>query len=304
MPDAEYRAMSVGGVAYIDPGKPPIPNFSATANTAKRQEKVYEEKLDQYKETETLKETLKHQILQAVPHHFIQEKDDPNVGFTNETPKSLVQYMITTYGEITMHALYLNRKELEMRWDPTTNITQVFSNGTRCRAFAVEGNDPISDLQYVHSLVMVFRNSGVLDAAVRDWENLATAAKTVANTIAHFTKANKLRLEATLHLKDVLGSNLVTPEKQALAALPPPPPPPPTIPLKPDHWTYCWSHGVTKHTSAECQTPKEGHQRTATMWKRQGGSEALPPNQGKGNGRNFKGRGRNKRTRDGAEQDS
>jgi hypothetical protein len=157
MPDPEYRTMSRGGVAYVEAVEPAIPNYNGTAAQAKKRDKEYDKAMKLYEEAEAVRETLKQQIMQAVPHHFLEEKNDPNVGFTNETPKSLVQYMVTAYGEITMHALYLNRKELEMRWDPTTNISKVFSNGTRCRAFANEGNDPITDIQYVHSLVMVLR---------------------------------------------------------------------------------------------------------------------------------------------------
>jgi hypothetical protein len=120
---------------------------------------------------------------------------------------------MTAYGKITRDSLYLNRKALETPWDPDTNITQVFSNGTKCLKFAKEGNNPISDLDYVHALVLVFQNSGVLDAAVRDWENLPEDEQTVQNTIKHFTKANTLRLAAKKHLKDVLAANTVTPVK-------------------------------------------------------------------------------------------
>ena len=38
---------------------------------------------------------------------------------------------------------------------------------------------------------------------------------------------------------------------------------------------YCWSHGLTRssnHTSANCRTPEEGHERTATFTNRMGGS--------------------------------
>ena len=38
---------------------------------------------------------------------------------------------------------------------------------------------------------------------------------------------------------------------------------------------YCWTHGLTKnheHTSATCANPVSGHQKTATLHKRMGGS--------------------------------
>jgi hypothetical protein len=147
-----------------------------------------------------------------------------------------------------------------------------------------------------------------LDAAVRDWENLPEDQQTVENTITHFTKANALRVAARKHLKEVLEANTVTPVKpgqespngQALAALPPPPPPDKWN-LKSELWGYCWTHGITKHTSAQCIFPKENHVKTATMWDRQGGCEKWPkydPNSPKPPGKGNKKRKRDRRDQD------
>lgn len=38
------------------------------------------------------------------------------------------------------------------------------------------------------------------------------------------------------------------------------------------HTHYCWSHGACKHSSADCQTPAEGHKREATFENKLGGS--------------------------------
>ena len=41
-------------------------------------------------------------------------------------------------------------------------------------------------------------------------------------------------------------------------------------------WTYCWTHGITKHSSRQCKRQSEGHQREATMSNRLGGNDHLP----------------------------
>ena len=35
---------------------------------------------------------------------------------------------------------------------------------------------------------------------------------------------------------------------------------------------YCWSHGVCRHNSADCNSPSDNHQKTATFEAKQGGS--------------------------------
>jgi hypothetical protein len=294
MPPAEYLAMA--GVPYVQPIAPPVPVFQGTAAAQKRQGLVYDEALIEYKETRALSTVLKRQILQAVPADYLEAISDPITGFTNVTPRQLVAHVIDTYGMITRDAIWHNRKALETPWDPDTPISKVFSNGTRCLKFALEGNNPISDMDYVQALVIVFRTCGVLDDAVKDWDKLPGAQQTVANAITHFTAANARRLEAKQHLKDVLAANTAagSPPEPATAlnasSLPPLPPAPPK--LRGLDWGYCWSHGAVKHTSANCRFPKEGHIKTAHMTNRQGGSLDFPKDDDQRKKRKQRGRDR------------
>jgi hypothetical protein len=278
MPPAEYLAMA--GVPYVPPMAPPVPVFQGSAAAQKRQGLIYDEALTEYKETRALSTVLKRQILQAVPADYLEAINDPVTGFTNITPSQLVAHMMDTYGTITRDAIYLNRRALETPWDPDTPISKVFSNGTRCLKFAQEGNNPISDMDYAQALVIVFRTCGVLNDAVKDWIKLPGDQQTVANAIKHFTAANALQLEAKQHLQDVLAAHTVaevTPEKEtALNASGLPPLTPDPRKTQGLDWGYCWSHGVVKHTSANCRYPKEGHIKTAHMNNRQGGSLQFP----------------------------
>jgi len=40
---------------------------------------------------------------------------------------------------------------------------------------------------------------------------------------------------------------------------------------------YCWTHGVTNHSSDRCLTPAQGHQPNASLYNRMGGSETICP---------------------------
>jgi hypothetical protein len=106
MPAAEYLTMT--GVAYVPPVKPPVPNFIGTAAAQKRQGLLYDEAVTEYEEARALSTVLRRQILQAVPADFLEAIKDPVTGFTNVTPRQLVAHMIDTYGAITSDALYLS----------------------------------------------------------------------------------------------------------------------------------------------------------------------------------------------------
>ena len=109
------------------------------------------------------------------------------------------------------------------------------------------------------------------------------ADKTVAQCVAHFTKRDKYRRDTQQYLKATMEANVAarkTPTitgTNAYSATP--------AISKTDLWTYCWSHGITKHDSRACQKPKPGHITEATMANRQGGSDYTPGPRGKGNRR-------------------
>jgi hypothetical protein len=135
-----------------------------------------------------------------------------------------------------------------------------------------------------------------MEKAIEDWEKTPQVDQTLDNAITHFTEANEYRLnKLSKTTKEVLVANPAINELQALLAT--------TRDLlakatadkatdkdKRDFvkqvitgWGYCWTHGVCKgsHNSSNCNTPAEGHQKTANINDRKGGSlsimEPRPP---------------------------
>jgi uncharacterized protein (DUF2235 family) len=60
---------------------------------------------------------------------------------------------------------------------------------------------------YARILVEIFNQRGVLERAVEEWEMNAEEDQTLVNTITHFTKANKHRLQKHTSLKSSLCAN-------------------------------------------------------------------------------------------------
>ena len=46
----------------------------------------------------------------------------------------------------------------------------------------------------------------------------------------------------------------------------------------PNQSKYCWTHGLCSHTGSECRIQADGHDATATVTDRKGGSTKNVPN--------------------------
>jgi hypothetical protein len=159
-------------------------------------------------------------------------------------------------------------------WDPDQPIEELFNHCNRCRSFARKGKDPISDESYARILIEIFNKSGVLERAVEEWEMKDEEDQTLANTITHFTKANKHRLQRQTSLKSSLRAN-----NAALAQ--------PGQAKKPGYpemfeesmthfwYGYCLTHGLGQHHSHQCNRPAKGHHHDATIGNRIGGNATI-----------------------------
>ena len=192
----EYTTLS--GAAFIMPVKPDIPQYTNTTSPEEGQElkEKYHLAVQAHHTATTLEAYLKNLFLATVPELYIDILEDDNHGYDPVSTRELLEHLVTEYGEIEAEHLNANTKALEAEWNPDTEIEALFLNAKRCRQFAVQGEDPISDPAYVAALIQVVRRSGVFTRAIEDWDLKPKADHTVANLHKHFLAAN------TSHLKN------------------------------------------------------------------------------------------------------
>jgi hypothetical protein len=211
--------------------------------------------------------------------------DDPDFGLADASPEAMLTHVITEYGNIRSTDLADNLKRIKQPWNPDTAIEALFKHGKACRAFAAEGNDPITDTGYVAILIDILENSGVFGDDLKDWDKQPDNEQTLANLIPTFTKANARRLTAlSKSTKSVIEANVAT------ALLPTGKVITPSYGL--DGWHFCHSHGVCRHSSPHCPAPKEGHIKEATLSNPQNGQLSISGSNRRGNGGRGGGRGR------------
>ena len=210
MPEEEYVLISNNGETYELPDKPEVPMYVNGVAQRERQKTEYQQERETYHDARAVQNQLKAQLMLAIPEMYHEAIADTDLGYSEITAMAILEHVVDTYGTITTIDLEANLQQLETPWDPDTPIAMIFVNGNRCRQFATEGGDPISDQMYMRTLVKIFRNSGVLDEAVKEWDNKPNNEKTEAQCIKHFTKCDKYRRDTRQYLKATMEANTVT----------------------------------------------------------------------------------------------
>ena len=149
MPEEAYVLISNGGDTYDFPDKPDVPVYANGVAQRERQKTEYQQELEAYHDARNMQSQLKAQLMLAIPDTYREALADIDHGYADVTAMDLLEHVVDTYGTITTIDLEANLQQLETPWNPDTPIATVFVNGNRCRQFATEGGDPISDLTYM-----------------------------------------------------------------------------------------------------------------------------------------------------------
>jgi hypothetical protein len=297
MPPATYLLRSgIPFVPPIHPGNAPIHVPNATGNQITEGNRQYKQDLYDFQTYSNLKTTLKQQLIAAVNEDFLRILEDPDFGFTDVLPLTMLEHLKTTYGTISRDDIEANRNKLSMDINADDPIEVLWIRLQEIQRYANAANEPITNDTVIRLTLPVFEKTGVFGTVTEKWRDRPDADWTFANFKAHFEKGNKERLRkltakaAGYHgahaaitsgnsvSGDTLPTTIITDEDTAAAA----------TTLTTDTQSirtnnnvtmyYCWSHGLGKnraHTSASCHNKREGHQDTATADKMMSGNNRI-----------------------------
>jgi hypothetical protein len=313
MTEAEYLALT--GVAFIVPVAPPelVHAAGATAANIIEDNRLHKSASAEFQRYHYTDQALRQQLIAATPEVYIQAVKDPLLGFGRVTTLTILTHLRTTYGEITAEDLEANQLRMATDWNPPTPIEDLFEQLRSGEAFAVDGGDPPSEPRLVRLGYSIIQKTGLFEVACREWRYKPQVDKTFANLQLHFKKGDRDRqLTITSGTAGYHGAHNVA--AQPTVPVPPvnemaamrlqietltaamaaasyafPNAIPRTVYTAPTMAatiataatgtpTYCWTHGTStnsRHTSATCMNPAEGHQTTATMENPMGGSTRI-----------------------------
>jgi hypothetical protein len=99
----KYLVM-MGGTAFVNPVHPGIYPAGLAANAAAgthaMAEAVHKEQIAQFKIFVGVEQALKDIILKAVDHDYLLEIEDDTLGFLNQMPRSIINYLRSRGGAL------------------------------------------------------------------------------------------------------------------------------------------------------------------------------------------------------------
>lgn len=286
--DDEYLARA--GEPFIipvHPGPAPVAAVGATAAQIAEAIRAYNQTLADVTLYNRLRAALTAQILTAVNATFLRALEDPNFGFGDVSPRTMLTHLKAEYGTMTPEELERNRAALSEPWNLDEPIEDLWSKIANIQRVAALGNVPIPDVTVITLTLAMFESTGLLATTTEKFRLRPLTEWTLDLFKAEFKLGNQERVrKLTAGLAGFHGAH------QATAVTPPPPPPAtaaaavtPTPPAAARHVTveggkmyYCWTHGLSQHrnhTSATCHHKAEGHKDDATAFKMKGGNNTI-----------------------------
>jgi hypothetical protein len=269
MNDAAYMEIANQQfIAPVHPGPNPVPGNTQPQiieNNRLHAAALQEHKV--YKDTEN---QLKAMLIKAVPSIYIEELQDPVLGFSTVTTRQLLQHLDDNYGKVTARDLARNMDQMNQPWTGEQPIENLWIQIQRAKIYAAN-HDPITDKTAIRAAVNNLKATGLFTDDIKAWENKPIDDQTWIALKQHFNQANNHRTQNPTVAdvgyaaketkkegeKENTGARAKTGETLT-------------------NWKYCWSHGLNKtHTSKLCRYPKQGHSLTATLDDRQNGSMVI-----------------------------
>jgi len=197
------KYLTMAGVAFAIPPNPGIYPAGLAANAAAgiraRAEAEHKEEVAQYEILKGVEQALKDIILEAVENDYLMEIEDETLGYLNQTPRQMIDHLKARGGSLDFADTKTLLAERDMEWDLSEN-PQVYFNRVEKAVKALTRAGITSDMNERRDMALYYlKASGEFDAAVREWENKATADKTwiniktfIATEYARENKQNKL----------------------------------------------------------------------------------------------------------------
>ena len=287
MADVDYENLTATPFAVPDnPGQLPVPANFATSAQINAINALHSQQTNDFNVYIATKNALRSSILAAVSEDYYNILRDPIFGYASVTPLALLTHIKTHYGQVTSKDLEQNRESLRAPWNPDDEIASLWTRNLNCQDFARNSTEPITESTSMLLLLDAIGASGVMTQYISEWKRRDEADQTYDNFMAHFTRANKVRIEETTTKQ--AGYH------QAHATTAPPPRPTqtgnittgqntttPATTIRADNLVqlfYCWTHGLgrnPRHTSHTCKNPGQGHQTDATIMNVKGGSNTF-----------------------------
>jgi hypothetical protein len=169
-------------IAPVYPGTVPTNAVNATAAQIGEAVRLHQEAAHEFREWTNVHHALKKQLISTIDPVYLSPLEDTHIRFEAQTVGAMMEYLMETYGHISPQELVQNTTTLNSPWDPNTPMEYLINQIEKCRDFATDGKQTISNEQLLNAAYTKIYSSG----------KKADADKTWLNIKMHFLTAQKL----------------------------------------------------------------------------------------------------------------
>jgi hypothetical protein len=138
-----------------------------------------------------VQQALKKQIINVFEPMYLDVLNDDMVGFANISAWAVLDYLFTTYGNITAVSLENNFEHMRGAWDPQQPVESLFKQIQDCADYSEAGGVLIGHPQQINVGYAKIFATGHFMRACRRWNKKPLAEKTWAQFKAHFAAAHR-----------------------------------------------------------------------------------------------------------------
>jgi hypothetical protein len=189
--------ISITGTPFQAPVNPteqpdhPRGSTEAEITELNRQHLVNQKVYRLYQQTNN---SLRNQLIAAVPLLYIEDLLDDTIGWGNTTCLQLLDHLWETYGTITAAELEANLATMKEPWNTKSPIQTVFTQLKDAIAFPRAGQDLISTATAIRAGYTIISNTGLFETSCREWRNNTPVANHTLHAFRlHFTSADRDR---------------------------------------------------------------------------------------------------------------
>ena len=166
-----------------------IDGINPTQAQIQEQVRQHAEMLREWMEYNNLELALKIQQTKAIEPLYLSAIRDRVVGFRNQTPRQIIDYLFDNYGQITPQQLKANHDDFTKAWDPSTPFESIINQIEDTVEYAAQGQAPFTEEQVLNNAYNLIFQTGMFERDCLDWVRKRADDKTWATLKTHFLAA-------------------------------------------------------------------------------------------------------------------
>jgi hypothetical protein len=267
---AEYATFSAN--PFVPLGRPNHPGLGAVTHASSH----YNDEKAEFKAQETARTAAISAIISSLGPAPLELLRDPVTMRYSTDLAVILSNLDMHYATVTRQELMDAQSELEVRYHHSKDFKSHVAKHRQLHNTFVQAGNPISDMEKVSKLaksvdhdpemrsVVLMYFTAYPNLANQTFNELATRISTLmANRPStHNEFANAAA--STKHTSLATENEELKREIKELQRL---------LKVQGNPKKFCWTHGVTGHTSEQCRYPASGHQNDATIANKMGGGK-------------------------------